>query len=63
MLLSISAVVLTFIALYFTVRRGGHKVWHAVIAALFGFYLRNTSAAPWISHAIDSLVQMLNRLH
>jgi hypothetical protein len=61
--LSISAVVLTFIALYFTISKGGHKVWHAVIAVLFGFYLRNTSAAPWISHAIGSLVQMLDRLH
>lgn len=63
MVLSISAVVLTGIALFFTIRKAAHKIWHAAIAVLFGFYLRDTSAAPVISHAISSVVQMLNRLH
>ena len=63
MLLSISAVVLLGVVVLTTVRRMGHKLWHAAGATLFGFYLAKTSAAPAISHFMNALVAVLSHLH
>ena len=63
MVLSISAVVLLGALVLTTVRKSGHKIWHAAGATLFGFYLAKTSAAPAIAHAVDALVTAFSHVH
>lgn len=51
MILSISGVVLLGIVVFIFFRKDGLKASHALISALFGFYLASTAIAPSIKAA------------
>ena len=60
MIISVSAVALLGAVLWFLVRHAGLRVWHALIAALFGFFVASTTAAPQINAVLSNLVRALN---
>jgi F0F1-type ATP synthase assembly protein I len=63
MIVSISAVVLLGIALGMLIRYGGLRPWHALVAALFGFFAASTTAAPSIRAAIRAVFHALSGHH
>ncbi|GEC08907.1 hypothetical protein SSP24_65620 [Streptomyces spinoverrucosus] len=62
MILSISGVVLLGVVLFIFCRKDGLKSSHALIAALFGFYLASTAVAPSIKAGGESLASLLGGL-
>jgi hypothetical protein len=58
-ILPISAVLLFGVLVGLLVRYAGLKIWHAVIAALFGFFVASTTAAPQIRAALTSVLHVL----
>ncbi|WP_435220748.1 hypothetical protein [Streptomyces sp. Tue6028] len=62
MAVSISAVVLLGILTFLLIKKGGLKAAHAVVCALFGFYLASSSIAPTVSQATTSLVQVIGKI-
>lgn len=59
MILSISGVVLLGTIVFICFRKDGLKVSHAMISALFGFYLASTAIAPGIKAGGESLASLL----
>ncbi|GAA1176252.1 hypothetical protein GCM10009654_36830 [Streptomyces hebeiensis] len=59
MVLSMSGVVLLGIVVFLFFRKGGLKASHAVVCALFGFYLAGTAIAPSITAGSASLASLL----
>ncbi|MEV6654613.1 hypothetical protein [Streptomyces sp. NPDC051219] len=59
MILSISGVVLLGIIAFLFCRKCGLKASHALVCALFGFYLAGTAIAPSISAGGASLASLL----
>ncbi|MHB9863129.1 hypothetical protein [Streptomyces sp. YIM S03343] len=59
MILSISGVILLGIVVFLFFRKDGLKGSHAVITALFGFYLSSTAIAPSIKAGGESLASLL----
>ncbi|QMU76125.1 hypothetical protein GXW83_10640 [Streptacidiphilus sp. PB12-B1b] len=59
MILSISGVVLLGIIAFLFFRKDGLKVSHAVVCALFGFYLAGTAVAPSIKAGGASIASIL----
>ncbi|KAF4406403.1 MULTISPECIES: hypothetical protein [Streptomyces] len=59
MILSISGVVLLGIIVFLFSRKDGLKVSHALVCALFGFYLAGTALAPSIKAGGESLASLL----
>ncbi|AEM82863.1 hypothetical protein [Streptomyces violaceusniger] len=59
MILSISGVVLLGIVVFIFFRKDGLKGSHAIICALFGFYLASTAIAPSIKAGGASLANLL----
>jgi hypothetical protein len=55
----ISAVLLIGVLTGLLIRYAGLKIWHALIAALFGFFVASTTAAPQIRAALASLIRTL----
>jgi hypothetical protein len=62
LVLSVSLVVVLGALVYGLYRYAGLRAWHAIVCALFGFYLASTSAAPQIRHAVRSLARLLSGL-
>ena len=60
MILPVSAVVLFGVLVVLLIRYAGLRVWHALIAALFGFFVASTAAAPQIRAALDSVINVLS---
>ncbi|MFF9686516.1 hypothetical protein [Streptomyces sp. NPDC014623] len=60
MILSISGVVLLGIVVFLFFKKDGLKASHALICALFGFYLAGTAIAPSITAGGASLAGMLS---
>jgi hypothetical protein len=58
-ILSISGVVLLGIIAFLFFRKDGLKVSHAVVCALFGFYLAGTAIAPSIKAGGASIASIL----
>jgi hypothetical protein len=58
-ILSISGVVLLGIIAFLFFRKDGMKISHAVVCALFGFYLAGTAIAPSIKAGGASLASLL----
>jgi hypothetical protein len=56
----ISAVVLFGVLVVLLVRYAGMKLWHAVIAALFGFFVASTTVAPQVRAALASVIKALS---
>ena len=42
-------------ATWVCLRVGRMRAAHAVVAALFGFFLAGTGAAPWIAAVVDAM--------
>ncbi|WP_129837815.1 hypothetical protein [Streptomyces sp. RFCAC02] len=59
MILSVSGVVLLGVIVVLFFRKDGLKVSHAVVCALFGFYLSSTAVAPSIHAGGRSLADLL----
>lgn len=59
MVLSLSLVVLLAVAVTVLVRYAGLRTWHALICALFGFFVASTAAAPYISDGVRAVARFL----
>ncbi|MBO8200045.1 hypothetical protein ACH4RA_25705 [Streptomyces smyrnaeus] len=62
MILSISGVVLLGLIVFLFFRKDNLKVSHALVCALFGFYLAGTAMAPSIKAGGESLASLLGGL-
>ncbi|MEV0220747.1 hypothetical protein [Streptomyces sp. NPDC050704] len=62
MIVNVSVVVLLAPVTCLLVTRGGLKAGHAVTALLLGFYLRDTSLAPPLDHAVQSAVDLIGKV-
>ncbi|NJQ00252.1 hypothetical protein [Streptomyces zingiberis] len=62
MILSISGVVLLGVIVFLFTRKDGLKITHAVVCALFGFYLAGTAVAPGIKAGGASLASLLDSI-
>lgn len=62
MILSISGVVLLGVIAFLFFRKDGLKLSHAVVCALFGFYLAGSAIAPSITAGGESLANLLGGL-
>ncbi len=61
MTVSIPLVVIFGILVFLAYRYMGLRVWHAIVALLFGFLLAATTAAPEIRSLLSGLVNWLNK--
>jgi hypothetical protein len=59
-ILSISGVVLLGVIAFLFFRKDGMKLSHALVCALFGFYLAGTAIAPSITAGGQSLAGLLS---
>jgi len=59
-ILSISGVVLLGVIAFLFFRKDGMKISHALVCALFGFYLAGTAIAPSITAGGQSLAGLLS---
>lgn len=63
MILSFSVVVLLGIVCFLFFKKDGLKVSHALVCALFGFYLAGTAIAPSITAGGQSLASLLGGIN
>jgi hypothetical protein len=63
MVLSISGVILLGALVILLTRKSGLKVSHAIVCALFGFYLAGTSIAPNIREGGNTVASIISGLH
>jgi hypothetical protein len=56
----VSAVVLFGVLVFLLVRYAGLKIWHALIAALFGFFVASTTIAPQVRAELAALIKVLS---
>jgi uncharacterized membrane protein len=59
-IVSVSAVVLLGALVWLLIRYAGLRAWQALVAALFGFFLASTAAAPQIRAAIHGALRILS---
>jgi hypothetical protein len=52
-----SLALLLAVAVFLLCKNAGLKIWHACVCTIFGFCLASTSAAPYISQLINSLIR------
>ncbi|MFI9270544.1 DUF2304 domain-containing protein [Kitasatospora sp. NPDC052896] len=62
MALSISAAMLMLVIVVVLIRRSSLKLAHAIVCALLGFYLANSTIAPSIQQVTSNLAEMINGL-
>jgi hypothetical protein len=60
MVLSVSAVILLGVIAFLMFRKDEMKPSHAIVCALFGFYLSSTAVAPSIKAGTDQLTMLLS---
>lgn len=63
MIVSLSVVVLLGVLVYVLWRYQQLRLWHAVICALFGFYLASTSAAPYVRDGMRALIDLVSGIN
>lgn len=61
MTVSVPLVAIFGILVFLAYRYMGLRVWHALVALIFGFLLAASTAAPEIHSFLSSLVNWLNR--
>jgi hypothetical protein len=61
--LTVAPVLLLAVAVVLIVRKSGVKAWHALICALFGFYMAGTSMAPNITSSLAKLTGAIGGIH
>lgn len=59
MVLSLSVVVLLGALVFGLCRYAGLRYWHAAVAALFGFFVASTSAAPYVRDGAAAVARFL----
>ena len=59
MVLSLSVVVLLGAFVVVLCRYAGLRSWHAGVAALFGFFVASTSAAPYVCDGVAAVARFL----
>ena len=59
MTITLSAVVLLAVLVYFLIRFAGLRGWQAVICILLGFFLASSSLAPYIREATRAAARFL----
>jgi uncharacterized membrane protein len=57
--LSLSVVVLLGAFVVVLCRYAGLRSWHAAVAALFGFFVASTSAAPYVRDSVAAIARFL----
>ncbi|AXK34164.1 hypothetical protein DVA86_17395 [Streptomyces armeniacus] len=62
MAISLSVVLLLGVILVVMIRGGSIKTGPAIVAALFGFFVASTGAAPTINDTVDSIADTLNEI-
>ena len=60
MTITIPLIVFVAIVVYIAYRFLGLRIWHAIVAAILGFLLAATSAAPAIQNFLNSLTRSIN---
>jgi hypothetical protein len=60
--ISLSAALLLGIVLFVMIRSKQLKVWPAVVAALFGFFLASTNMAPDINRFLNSVADTIDQI-
>lgn len=58
--MSISAVLLLGLLVLLLIRHAGLRLWHALVAGLFGFFLATTAAAPQIRAVLATIIRYLS---
>jgi ABC-type phosphate transport system auxiliary subunit len=61
MTVTVPLVALIGVVVYIAYRYMGMRFWHALIAAIFGFLLAATTAAPEIQNILTGLANWLNK--
>lgn len=61
MTVTIPLIALVAVLVWIAYRYMGLRVWHAITAAVLGFLLAATSAAPEIQKLLAALAQWLNK--
>lgn len=59
LIVSVSAVLLLAVVVIALCRRGGLKTWHAVVCALFGFYLASSAVAPTVRQVAEEIARVI----
>lgn len=59
MVVSVSAVLLLGLSVVALCHWTTLKTWHAVVCALFGFYLASSSLAPTVRDAVDAIAGLV----
>ncbi|MEY9930557.1 hypothetical protein ABH926_005204 [Catenulispora sp. GP43] len=62
MTLSLSVLVVLAVAALLMCRKGELKVWHAIVCALFGFYLASTSVAPTVRQGTSAVAEFISSI-
>ena len=62
MTFTVSAAALFVLLMVITIRFAAHKIWHALIAFLAGFFIAATGAAPYIDKFVIDCYQALRRM-
>jgi len=63
MIVSISAVLLLGVLVLLLCRHANLRAWHALVCALFGFYLASSSIGPHIANALRALAHAISQIH
>jgi uncharacterized membrane protein YgcG len=61
MTVTLPLILLVAIIVYIAFRFMGLRMWHAIMAAILGFLLAATSAAPAIQNFLNSLTRSINK--
>jgi hypothetical protein len=61
MTVTIPLVAIAGIVVYLAYRYMGLRMWHAIVALIFGFLLAATTAAPAIQNFLNSLTRSVNK--
>ena len=62
MTFTVSAAALFVVLMVLTIKWAAHKIWHALVAFLAGFFIAATGAAPYIDKFVISVYTALRRI-
>jgi hypothetical protein len=62
MTFTVSAAFLFALLLFVTIKYAAHKIWHATVAFLAGFFIAATGAAPYIDKFVLALAHAAARI-
>jgi hypothetical protein len=59
---TVSAAALFVLLMAITIKWAAHKIWHAAVAFLAGFFIAATGAAPYINKFVTDCYQAIRRM-